>query len=379
MGKSQRCHYAGEVTTSADIGARVRQVMATGLPNTPQGEVAQQVGMTADALSRALNGKRSFSAIELAGLADLLGADVHWLITGHADPKRAVFAARHAYDFDTGNRDVPGYASDQPILEDIELAYRQASSLPATPQLPRSPQMVREVLGPAFVRPFAERVEEHLEVDIVRVAGLSTAYCFTIFGRSVVIVPAVGNWFRENWDIAHELGHLAAGHLTDHAATPEQERSANAFAAELLLPADVVRQVKWSSLSEADLAELVWEYGVSTDALARRLRALGLSNPMIERWSQERTQRLLRYHWRGSEDPTQDAITERMDEAATRRFPITLERAHLSRIAAGELAKDTLAWMLGVPPDTLDVDSPPEQLPLDPDGLAAELGLSKAP
>jgi Zn-dependent peptidase ImmA (M78 family) len=367
------------VTTQVDIGARVRQVIAAAMPDTPQGQIARQVGMTADAFSRALNGKRSFSAIELTELANLLGADIHWLITGAPDPKRALFAARHAYDFATGNRDVPGRAGDEAILRDIELAYRQAKSLSPTPQLPGSAAAIREVLGPDFVRPLAERVEEHLIVDVVRVAGLSTAYCFTIADRSVIVVPAVGNWFRENWDIAHELGHLAAGHLTNAGATAEQEAVANAFAAELLLPATALRKVNWNDVAEADLAQLVWDLGVSTDALARRLRTLGLITPLIERWSQQPTQRLLRYHWEDPDTPDGDAITARMDAAAARRFPIALERAHLARIAAGELPKDTLAWMLGVPPDTLEVDAPPEPPAGGVDDLAAALGLTLAP
>jgi transcriptional regulator with XRE-family HTH domain len=39
-------------------------------------EVAERIGMTPDAFSRALHGKRQFSSIELARLADLTAAGV---------------------------------------------------------------------------------------------------------------------------------------------------------------------------------------------------------------------------------------------------------------------------------------------------------------
>ncbi|HYU86850.1 MAG TPA: DNA-binding protein, partial [Kribbellaceae bacterium] len=65
---------------------------------------------------------------------------------------------------------------------------------------------MREALGLDFVRPLADRLQRVLDVDVVRVADLSTAYSFTIGGRSVIAVPATGNWFFENWSMAHELG-----------------------------------------------------------------------------------------------------------------------------------------------------------------------------
>jgi IrrE N-terminal-like domain len=78
-------------------------------------------------------------------------------------------------------------------------------------------------------------------VDVIRVAELSTAYSFTVGGRPVIAVPATASWFRENWDLAHELGHLAERHDAEGISGPEADRreaAANAFAADLLLPAE---------------------------------------------------------------------------------------------------------------------------------------------
>jgi hypothetical protein len=359
------------------IGARVLEHIRLICPTARHRDIAEEIGMTPDAFSRALNGKRAFSSIELARLADHLNADVHWLITGRPDPRRLVVAARHTFDHETGRRNVPGREADDQVLRGIDLAYRQAYPDPQeVPTLPESPARVRSILGEGFVRPFADRLEDLLGIDVVRVANLSTAYSFTAGGRPVIAVPATGNWFRENWSMAHELGHLARH---DHDQTPSRvewesrEMAANAFAAEILLPHALLDPIDWHGLDAAGLADLVWEWGVSTDALSHRLKALkGALPAVVQAWAGQTTQRLLRHHWRGASG--RDDITLRMDAAAQRRFPLALQEAHLKGIASGALGKGTLAWMLGIDPDALEVDSPsvPE---MDVDDLAKALGL----
>ncbi len=63
-----------------------------------------------------------------------------------------------------------------------------------------------------------------------------------------------------------------------------------------------------------------------------------------------------------------------MDAAAQRRFPRSLQEAHLERLASGAIGRATLAWMLGIDAAALEVDSPhvPEG---DADELAVALGL----
>jgi transcriptional regulator with XRE-family HTH domain len=361
----------------SSIGDRVLQSLGQLDPHPVHRDVAERIGMTPDAFSRALSGKRQFSSIELARVAELLDADLHWLITGQPDPNRVIVAARHDFDHATGKRTIPGRAHDEQALEDIALAYRQAYAEPEKiPQWPGSPASVREALGQDFVKPFAERLEERLGIGVVRVMELSTAYSFTVGGRPVIAVPATGNWFRENWDIAHELGHLIEGHHDDGISkhdAEQHEAAANAFAADLLLPAAVLKNVDWDSLGDEGLAALVWSWGVSTDALCRRLYAvLGYTPECVARWSAPPTQRLLRHHL--PIESELDAITTRMDEASKRRFPLSLQEAHLKLVESGEIGKATLAWMLGIDATTLEVDSP--EIPeVNVDDLATELGL----
>jgi transcriptional regulator with XRE-family HTH domain len=365
------------------IAERVCQGLQQACPGMLHRDVAEQIGMTPDAFSRALNEKRQFASIELARLADLLGTDVHWLITGRPDPNRLRVAARHNFDHATGLRTVPGRADDEQTLADIALAYRQAYPDPEkdpeheTPEdWPRSAAAVRETLGPDFVRHFADRLEEHLGIGVVRVAELSTAYSFTVGGRPVIALPATANWFRENWDLAHELGHLVEDHHDDGISEGQaawHESAANAFAAELLLPAETLKAVNWESTGDEELASHVWDWGISIDALCRRLCALfGVAPACVALWSAGPTQRLLRRHL--SIESELDEITGRMDEAAQRRFPLSLQEAHLERVASGEIGRATLAWMLGIDAAALEVDSP--EIPeVSPDDLASALGL----
>jgi hypothetical protein len=361
----------------SSIGDRVLQRLEQFSPRLLHRDVAESIGMTPDAFSGALSGKRQFASIELARLAERIGADLHWLITGQPDPNRVNVAARHDFNHATGQRTVPGRAGDEQTLADIALAYRQAYAEPGeVPDWPGSPASVREILGSDFVRPFAERLEKLLGVGVVRVAELSTAYSLTIGCRPVIAVPATGNWFRENWDIAHELGHLIEGHHDDGLAqsdADQHEAAANAFAAELLLPAADLKSVEWDSVSDDRLADLVWSWGVSTDALCRRLSALlGYIPDCVARWAAHRTQRLLRHHL--PIESELDEITARMDAASQRRFPLSLQEAHLELVASGAISTATLAWMLGIDAAALEVDSP--EIPeVNADDLATALGL----
>ncbi|MGW6197360.1 ImmA/IrrE family metallo-endopeptidase [Kribbella sp. NPDC055110] len=370
----------------SSIGGRVHERIASALPATRQRDIAEQIGMTPDAFSRALNDKRAFSSIELSMLAELLDADLHWLITGKADPHGVRIAARHEFDRVTGEHSVPGREQDDQELANVALAYRQAYPDAGHPSaaLPMSAGELREALGDDFVRRIADRVEERLDVDVVRVAGLTTDYSFTVGGRHVILLAARANWFRSNWSVAHELAHLALRHHDVEDAQGGQEAAANAFAAELLLPRSVLGAVDWRASSPPELAQFVWDAGVSCEALATRLTSLQLRvSPRVRKLLDGSTQRLLREHLSEVAGPAAtsgqfalpiDLITERMSASAMRRFPLSLQAAHVRRIAVGEISPGTLAWMLDTAEEDLVVDRP-TPVHESVDSLASALGL----
>jgi Zn-dependent peptidase ImmA (M78 family) len=106
-------------------------------------------------------------------------------------------------------------------------------------------------------------------------------------GQPVIYVSASDVSVRKRFTIAHEIGHVHLGHLT-HKENNEliddekrlrsanwnmEEKQANAFAAQLLMPAALIRQaINKGHNSVEELAEL---FKVSEQAMMYRLRNLG--------------------------------------------------------------------------------------------------------
>lgn len=351
------------------LGDRIAARIDAIVPPVTRKAFAERVGFKPDSLSRALSGQRGISSEELLRLAEALDADMHELVTGEPDPRRVVLTARHVYDRATYRRSVPSFEEDKETLENIRVAYVQAGS-PSDSYSGGSsdPADMRALLGDDFVRPFISRIESKLGVDVVRVPELGTAYTATIAGRSVIMIPAKGNWFRENWDLAHELGHLVGLRTEDEA---------NAYAARLLLPRALMEKVDWSSATLQTVADFLWETGVSTEALRFRLRSLGLGNVELDAMLDCSTQALLR-RARSWSHAFGDEITERMEAAAARRFPLALQEAHEEKVQAGKLGPAYLAWMRGISEAWVADEYEPRPSAVSVDDLAAELGLELA-
>ncbi|MGH3684854.1 MAG: ImmA/IrrE family metallo-endopeptidase [Pseudonocardiaceae bacterium] len=134
-----------------------------------------------------------------------------------------------------------------------------------------------------------------------RVDGLSQ----WVGDHPVILYNDVAPTDRVRLTLAHELGHLVL-----HAATTsadDMEAEANAFAAEFLIPAEVVRP-SLRNLKIGRLLDLKREYGVSMQALVERAYHLDLLSP---------TQRTSMYKmfsargWRTCEPGSEDIAPER--------------------------------------------------------------------
>jgi Zn-dependent peptidase ImmA (M78 family)/transcriptional regulator with XRE-family HTH domain len=78
---------------------------------------------------------------------------------------------------------------------------------------------------------------------------------------------------RQRFTLAHELGHMVMHHVPHK----DQEKQANAFAAELLMPAKLIRaDLSGGQLSVPRLLELKKQWNVSMWALLRRAHVLGI-------------------------------------------------------------------------------------------------------
>lgn len=89
---------------------------------------------------------------------------------------------------------------------------------------------------------------------------------------------------RTRFTIAHELGHVLLGHVNENnvmmrdttfssSTHDPDERAANAFAAELIMPRSRVKELYRSARNIHQLSEA---FGVSTQAMTFRLKNLGL-------------------------------------------------------------------------------------------------------
>ncbi|NOP97928.1 ImmA/IrrE family metallo-endopeptidase [Mycolicibacterium fortuitum] len=345
-----------------NIGERVRECIDALTPPRTQKDIAAAVDMRPDQLSRSLSGDRAFSSIEIAMLADELDQDVHWLITGVRDPMRRELAARHEFDPATGRYDTPNWDRDQGVLANIELAYRQAYApegrRAAPPDVPKDPAELRAWLGEGFVRTFIDEVESRLSIDVIRLQDISHSYTMRLGGHIVIVIPASGSWFYENYSLGHELGHLASNSLEFGAASDARngssERAANIYSADLLLPADVVRGQDWTAITYDEFAKFLWTHGVSTPALRNRISTLispGKISSAVSQWLRMSTFDVLNgcaADLDGDGQIAAHAVAARQMAAAQRRFPTTLVEAHLNRVSSGQGHPDTLAWMLGV-------------------------------
>lgn len=352
---------------TGDVGGRVRALMPAGMS---QRQLADRIGMTPDALSRALNAQRGLSPLEIAAIAQTLGADTHWLITGAPDPFAITIAARHAWDAARRKRHNPGEQDDQPLLDRVIGVYRAAypQGPTASAELPTQPARMRELLGIGFVRDFADNVERKLGVDVIRIPGLATDYSLRIGDRGVIVLATQASWFRSNWSLAHELGHLALDHHSSDGSRRRiggDERAADAFAAELLISHQQLDEIAATRTSAA-LARLVWEFGVSTEALRNRVASTRLRlDPVVSDALLSSTPRLLRANLPALGGPGSgiDQVTAREQAASARRFPLALLSALQTQTELGAASPVHLSWALDVPVDDLEFPEPDEDAP----------------
>jgi Zn-dependent peptidase ImmA (M78 family)/transcriptional regulator with XRE-family HTH domain len=290
---------AGEKTAQ-----RVRQLITeSGLT---QAEFAAKAGLDAPKMSKSLSGVRRFTSLDLARIADVGEVSVDWLLG--AEPALPSMAARSSTllskSSDVAVREAERLAQ---VRADLEfLGYRQESSgfTPAATSgrlIDQGRRLAVQARAHAQdkgvdlceQRDLAEAVEKLFGVDVAIVRlpdGFDGLTYIDEHTRLMVIgtseIPA-----RQRFTIAHELGHLLAGdeqspgqglhldadlHDSAHKRQPSEIR-ANALAAELLLPEEMLRtavaEIAWSDTAFARLARRLW---VSPSTLAWRLFNLGL-------------------------------------------------------------------------------------------------------
>lgn len=180
------------------------------------------------------------------------------------------------------------------VVVDVASAIEVHAEFPA-PQVPEHHVEPGDMLGPTdaarHVReawglgagPAGHQVrllENHGVLVVFSPPGAASidAYSFSAANRpTVVLNPIKLDYYRQRFDVAHELGHLVM-HGEAEPGSKAVEDQAHRFASEFLLPADAVYDLLPTSMgrnSWTTLFGLKEQWGVSVGALLFRARQLG--------------------------------------------------------------------------------------------------------
>ncbi len=131
----------------------------------------------------------------------------------------------------------------------------------------------------------AERICSSLGIGVQYLDMASAGYTLSFAGQSTIFLSRRTPLPRRRFTLAHEMGHLVMDHgpLLLDGAHPLQERQADIFAAELLMPSELLfREIRrLASLGiRPDVASLARAFVVSRESMAIRCRELGWARHM---------------------------------------------------------------------------------------------------
>lgn len=166
------------------------------------------------------------------------------------------------------------------------------------------------------------------------------AYSMHTAARPIIVLnPVKDDYYRQRFDVAHELGHLIMHHDAEPGGKVAEDQ-ANRFAAEFLMPADQIRLALPASTAGrawSELAALKEHWGVSLAALLYRARTLGVMSDVSYRNAMIR---MSQNGWRRAEPGRTSAL----------EMPSMLPRAREILLSAGIEDRDFLAGS-GLPVD----------------------------
>lgn len=130
------------------------------------------------------------------------------------------------------------------------------------------------------IRHMLRLVENHGVVVVFSPAQAASVDAYSFFGIKrplIVLNPIKNDYYRQRFDVAHELGHLVM-HGDAEPGSRSAESQAHRFASEFLAPTAELRDVlprAMNSRAWATLAQLKEDWGISIQALLYRARELG--------------------------------------------------------------------------------------------------------
>lgn len=280
----RKATVADEVTKQ--VGARVRR--AREARRISQLELAEALGLSQAAISNLESGARAIRVDELVTISRALGEELDYFFASTREQRGPVGVTLRA--------EVAGL----PLLDFRDAINAFVDEIEHAP-LPRPRITVTSRAPEAAADEILTKLErKRPPIDVQAVArDLGVAVFTRPFPNalSALILRHEKNAFigvnshqapvRQRFSVAHELGHFVLHHHDQHfidygvpaaveGETPgynwEHERGANQFAAELLMPADLIR----SDAKTTSLPRLARRYEVSQEAIGFRLANLGL-------------------------------------------------------------------------------------------------------
>ncbi|MBQ1062149.1 XRE family transcriptional regulator [Micromonospora sp. C41] len=255
--------------------------------------LAELIGKTPTAVSSYENGTKRPAPATVAQLCLALGVEPAFFLAGDGD--RGSLPAPHFRSL----RSTPQITRDQAyayglLVNDIATVFGRHVEFPDcdVPEIPvaldcmdlSQPEAAARRLRllwripPGPIGHLVRLVENHgiLVVFSTPQAASVDAFSFSEPARPIVLLnPVKDDYYRQRYDVAHELGHLVM-HAEAEPGDRIVEDQANRFAAEFLMPAEEIVQVLPRKADWRSLMVLKDEWRVSMQALLYRARQLGV-------------------------------------------------------------------------------------------------------
>lgn len=347
---------------------RVRDLIAD--LGTSQADFAEAVGLDPSKMSKSLSGARRFSSLDLARIAEYANVTVDWLLTGE-EPPFALAARAHAGS-SSGTAIAVARRKAELRESAARLGHTQAWNIPQF-ALPTGKAYDQGEVLAAQVRDHLAAIgasEDVLDLPAAIEASFGIDVCLADLGDGfdglavateharMILASVTPNAYRQRFTIAHELAHILVAdsqdiHLDEdvygaRTKTDTSEIRANAFAAALLMPRDLLLNEVKPGFTRDDFARLSSRLQVSPSALGFRMAGLQLIDEMTARqWGKTTAVQATQKAGAGS------ILSAAIQQSAVSRPPGLLARDLMDAYLEGKTTLRLYADLVGVNTETL--------------------------
>lgn len=357
------------------IGERLRRTRL--IASMSQAELGKQIGLDRTMVAKIEAGIRRISALELTQISGALGVPIGYLL----EPPPPVLSRRGSVadeDFDTeiaqesGRLEIVLAAWLADLRQLVELGALRPRPLLVSKQSADSDGSARDIAlwAREVLECGLEPIDSLVELceragQFVLVTEVPGEGASAVDGEiAAAVVSLSGDPGRRRATAAHEFGHLVVGDeysndLGVHASRADREEVIDAFAAELLLPSQVLAGIGAgaSGVSRSQLVELAARYRVSWSLALRQAAHAGVLDPESQRAMARvrptRSEFLDALGWA----PQPDLESIRVPPHYAHAVMQALERGAITPSRAVELMRDQIC-LADLPPDDEADDEP---------------------